>query len=76
MGAVGRVTTDGNFTEGFIDGVVGGIGSTVGGRIANAHTPMTAAQIQLDQEALENAAKGQGLVDDLKHCLLYTSRCV
>lgn len=71
MGAAGRATTDGNFKEGFIDGVVGGIGSAAGGRIANANVPMTAAQIQLDQEALENAAKGKSLVEDLKHAITH-----
>ena len=69
MGALGRATSDGNIKEGFIDGVVGSIGSTAGGRLANANTPMTKAQIQMDEEAYANAAEGKVLVDRLKHAI-------
>ncbi|HRK25037.1 MAG TPA: hypothetical protein PLQ11_08810, partial [Beijerinckiaceae bacterium] len=36
MGAAGRATTDGNVTEGFLDGLASGVGSSVGGHAAKA----------------------------------------
>lgn len=69
MGALGRATCDGNIKEGFIDGLVSSIGSSAGGRLADANAPMTKAQIQMDEEAFANAAEGRVLVDRLKHAI-------
>ncbi|MCW5686954.1 MAG: hypothetical protein KIT76_00255 [Pseudolabrys sp.] len=71
MGAAGRAASDGNLAEGFVDGLVGSVGSSAGGRIANAATPMTKLQIQMDKEAAANAAKGKSLVEELKQAVTH-----
>lgn len=62
--AAGSVMTGGSAGEGFVNGLINSAGSTAGGRLAQAHAPMTAKDIQADVEAAANAAKGKALVDD------------
>jgi hypothetical protein len=87
MGAIGRAATDGNVKEGFIDGLIGSVGASLGGRgakvaegyagprtggvLANDKVPMTRSDIQMDIEATANAAKGKSLVDNLKRAVTH-----
>ena len=64
VGAAGSAMTGGSASEGFVNGLVNGVGSAAGGRLAQAHAPMTAKDIQADVEAAANVAKGKALVDD------------
>ena len=85
MGGIGRATTDGNVKEGFIDGLIGSVGGSLGGRgaklaegyagprgvLANDKVPMTRSDIQMDIEATANSAKGKSLVDNLKRTVTH-----
>jgi hypothetical protein len=85
MGAIGRATTDGNVKEGFIDGLIGSVGGSLGGRgaklaegyvgprgvLPNDKVPMTRSDVQMDIEATANAAKGKSLVDNLKRAVAH-----
>lgn len=85
MGGIGRATTDGNVKEGFIDGLIGSVGGSLGGRgaklaegyagprgvLPNDKVPMTRSDVQMDIEATANAAKGKSLVDNLKRAVAH-----
>lgn len=77
-GAAGSAMSGGSAKDGFVDGMLNAAGGTVGGHAGNlavhsAQTrvngqpqPLTPKEIQLNDQAAANVAKGKALVDDYK----------
>lgn len=77
-GAAGNVMSGGSAKEGFVEGLLNAAGGTIGGRAGHAAErstatrvngdpkPLTSKEIQLNDQAAANAAKGKSLVEDYK----------
>lgn len=77
-GAAGSALSGGSAQEGFVDGLLNAAGGTIGGRAGHAAErstatrvdgnpkPLTPKEIQLNDQAAANAARGKSLVEDYK----------